>query len=238
MTNHHSGNAITRLGRIAALGAVVLLGACEKRLPTSAEIDEMDVAGAERITTSARIFHVARRASLVEFYVDGQKVTREEAASLPGNVILSMRMTKIDVAGDTIITRITTDGTRERDPAAEAADLRRLLAMRKAQMAADSARGPEALRADVEAVEAKLSAAEAEATRKEGPSSQPRFMRTSNNGFMGLVVIDGIVSTSEALIALDPMRIVETEVLKDRVAIRVSSDPRAAYGIVKVTTRR
>jgi hypothetical protein len=37
--------------------------------------------------------------------VDGVKATREAAAALPGNVILSMRMTKTGDSGDSIVTR-------------------------------------------------------------------------------------------------------------------------------------
>jgi hypothetical protein len=228
---HSCRRMVRRCAAISLLGAAALVTACERRLPTSAEIDAMDVAGAERATSQAGVFHMSRIPSVVHFYVDGVKATREAAAALPGNVILSMRMTKTGDSGDTIVTRITTDGTRERDPAYEAAESRRWVAKRDAERASDSARGREAMQAETTTMEA-------EARRTAGSSSAGRMVRTRTAGFDGLVVIDGILSTSEALMALDPMRIVETEVLKERVAVRESSDPRAAFGIIKVTTRR
>jgi hypothetical protein len=97
-----------RVGPPALIGkasAAALVTACERRLPTSAEIDAMDVAGAERATSQAGVFHMSRIPSVVHFYVDGVKATREAAAALPGNVILSMRMTKTGDSGDTIVTR-------------------------------------------------------------------------------------------------------------------------------------
>jgi hypothetical protein len=233
MTTHTFRHAFIRLGSFTTLGAVVLLAACDRRLPTSAEIDAMDVAGAERVASQARVFHMVWVPSVMRhfYYVDGVKATPAEARALPGNVILSMRLMNFIGSGDSTVMHITTDGTRQRDPAYEAAEVRRWVAKGEEERVSDSVWGQEAIQAEIAAVEA-------EARRTAGPSSAGRMVRTRTASFDGVVVIDGIVSSSAALVALNPMRIVETEVLKGRAAMKESSDPKAAYGIIRVTTRK
>ncbi|HWK89124.1 MAG TPA: TonB-dependent receptor plug domain-containing protein [Longimicrobium sp.] len=55
--------------------------------------------------------------------------------------------------------------------------------------------------------------------------------------FTGLVVIDGVVSTPQALHRLDPNAIHEIEVIKGAAATRQYDDPRAANGVIRVTTK-
>ena len=55
--------------------------------------------------------------------------------------------------------------------------------------------------------------------------------------FDGLLIIDEKIVASTALQQLDPARIESVEVIKGNAATERYSDPRAANGVIKVTTK-
>jgi hypothetical protein len=57
-------------------------------------------------------------------------------------------------------------------------------------------------------------------------------------GFTGLLVIDGAIVNSSALATLSPDRIASMEVMKAAAAVGKYSDPRAANGVIIVTTKK
>lgn len=56
--------------------------------------------------------------------------------------------------------------------------------------------------------------------------------------FDGLVVIDGMISNNESLTQLSPQRIDRIDVLKHSAALHSFADPRAANGVIMVTTKK
>lgn len=91
----------------AALSLLVV--ACEAKLPTSAEIDQMDVAGAERATVQA----MATKAG-TEYRIDGVTATADQAHALRPEQIATMEVSQRDSSGlgHNVIRITTRDGAQ------------------------------------------------------------------------------------------------------------------------------
>ncbi|HET9011951.1 MAG TPA: M56 family metallopeptidase [Gemmatimonadaceae bacterium] len=102
--------ALVRSGALCGAAALSLVVACEARVPTSAEIQSMDVAGAER--TAARTGLIdAIHGVKTEFYVNGAKVTAAEAHAVPASDIATVDVRKGKGAGDASVISIRTVAT-------------------------------------------------------------------------------------------------------------------------------
>ena len=55
--------------------------------------------------------------------------------------------------------------------------------------------------------------------------------------FAGLVYVNGVLTSNAAFEAMNPETIQSVEVIKGAVAAALSSDPAAANGIVRITTK-
>lgn len=78
--------------RAAVLGALALAAvvvACDGRLPTSAEIARMDVAGAQRAVLAP-----LGEQGVVGYKIDGRAATKQEALAIPGARIASIEVVK------------------------------------------------------------------------------------------------------------------------------------------------
>ena len=82
-------NRTLRTGVLCATAALALVAACEARVPTSAEIQSMDVASAERSATKSGLID-AMHGGPTEFYVNGAKVSAAEAHSIAPNDIATV----------------------------------------------------------------------------------------------------------------------------------------------------
>jgi hypothetical protein len=102
--------AVVRGGALCAAAALSLAVACEARVPTSAEIQSMDVASAERTAAKAGLLE-AFHGTTPEFYVNGAKVTAAEAHAIPANDIATVDVHKGKSAGDASIISISTVAT-------------------------------------------------------------------------------------------------------------------------------
>lgn len=99
--------ALVRGGALCAAAALSLAVACEARVPTSAEIQSMDVASAERTAAKAGLLE-AFHGTTPEFYVNGAKVTAAEAHAIPANDIATVDVHKGKRAGDASVIDIRT----------------------------------------------------------------------------------------------------------------------------------
>jgi len=87
------------LVRTCALGAIAMLSivmACEARLPTSAEVANMDAGSAEKAAVQAKL--VDEKSQRVVYKVDGVVVTAAEARSIAADHIASVSVTKSGAA--------------------------------------------------------------------------------------------------------------------------------------------
>jgi beta-lactamase regulating signal transducer with metallopeptidase domain len=180
----------TRLPRFAglraagflALGAAVLVAACETKMPTDAEVQALDAS------------HAAARAGQlgmtdVDYFVDGRPATAAEANAIRPEQIVQVNVSRQDGGRNAIhiVTTAAGDGLKRPAP---------------------------------------------EGTAIAAPTGSPTLRRT----FTGLVVIDGVVSTNEALQALRPDQIESVEVTKNGDGSGYN-DPRATNGVIRVITK-
>ncbi|HET7190243.1 MAG TPA: hypothetical protein VFI52_18960, partial [Gemmatimonadaceae bacterium] len=102
--------ALIRGGALCAAAVLSLAAACEARVPTSAEIQWMDVAGAERTAARTGLIDALHGVS-TEFYVNGARVTAAQAHAIPATDIATVDVHKGKSAGDASIISIRTVAT-------------------------------------------------------------------------------------------------------------------------------
>jgi beta-lactamase regulating signal transducer with metallopeptidase domain len=95
---------LVRAGTLCAVAGLLTMVACEARIPTSAELASMDVAGAEKAAASSGAFSAGNLAD-ADYFLDGVKMSREELTKLEGERIASMTVVKGRTPGgrDTIL---------------------------------------------------------------------------------------------------------------------------------------
>ena len=84
---------LLRSGTLGALAAMAILVACEAKLPTSAEVEKMDVASAEKAVVQAKLLDEAGARNVV-YKVNGVVVTAERAHSLSAKSISTVHVSK------------------------------------------------------------------------------------------------------------------------------------------------
>lgn len=191
-----------RRTRIAAIGAAAFLmiaTACEAKLPSSPEVESMDVAKVENSGMAKVALGID---TLAAYYVDGERVSPEAARTLAGEDIGSIRILKA-TAGNEI--RITTKAAMT-------------------QRSSDFVPRDETGKRQAYSLE-------------QVPASRAKVPLPSSD-FAGLVLINGRPVPPEALARLSPDDIESVDVLKGDVASRMYDDPKAANGVIRVTTKR
>ncbi|HYW10358.1 MAG TPA: M56 family metallopeptidase [Longimicrobium sp.] len=211
--------ARTRAGLFGVLGFALLAGACDTPLPTTAEVQAMDVA-----TLEAKTLGVTAVSENVTYYVDGKQMTAAEAHALVGDQIVRMDVTRGATPAHGIV-RIHT-----RDAAALHAAVHGERLRHPAVSAVSTESGVSAVSSTME-VHVDTPVADGTGVR----------IRTAGAG-MGaehpLLVIDGVLSDERTLHALGPEGIERVDVLKGEAATREYSDPRAANGVIRITTKK
>jgi hypothetical protein len=82
-----------RAAALAAIAALAMAAACEARVPTSAEIQSMDVAEAERAAARTGLV-AAVHGTTTQFYINDVKVSAAEAHAIPPNDIATVNVEK------------------------------------------------------------------------------------------------------------------------------------------------
>jgi hypothetical protein len=213
------GTPITRSGRaravgLGALGAFALVAACETRMPTSVEIDEMDVAAAAAHAEAWQI--ITPYFERVTYILDGVEVTAEEARAISAEDILELRVVRATAEEGARIRLLTRDG----DSALEtgtmeirtAGEDRPLVALR----AGEGGEGTD---------------------RVLVRGSSDRITYGPMSSFEGLIVIDGVIAPTSELRALRPDQIANIEILKGPAATRAYDDSRAEHGVIRITLK-
>lgn len=226
-------------GALVALSAILV--ACEAKLPTSAEVDELDGKSAMKLASGTDL-RVAR------FFVDGKEVTSDSASRVSERTFASVDVRKADdgraemhirtmaqgpsrmkvrtLNGDTMT--LVASRLRVTDSTVSGSDDKAILVDSMVKSDVDvTARRPFMLRS--RSVDSTVPVLEL------APSRQPL---RSKEAFTGLFIIDGKVTTPDAANRISPDRIASIEVLKGDAAQRLYSDPRAAQGVILISTKR
>ncbi|HEX8318571.1 M56 family metallopeptidase [Longimicrobium sp.] len=218
--------------RASALGVVAtaaLATACEAPLPSSAELETMDVAGVEARTTQL----VAPGSDDTIYMVDGKQVTAAEAHALSADRIMRMEVNRMRAPSDG--TQTIHIYTREGVASGLAPSVR--------EPGTEPAGGPNRIHVN------EMRPTPTPGAGGGSPSTGATSVRTADGGsrsggtvradtFNGLLIVDGVVTPSSALRSLDHQNIASVEVLKADAATREYDDPRAAHGVIRVTTKR
>jgi beta-lactamase regulating signal transducer with metallopeptidase domain len=202
--------AIVRTGTLATLAGLSILMACEARLPTSAEVDKMDVASAEKSMVQAKILPDKEVAEIV-YTVDGKTVTADQAHRLSAD-----RIATINIAKGTLMKTISDSG--------------KIYSYVNIRTAGEGAGKGESMK-----VAFMKGKAEESALRE-----HTLLMKTKSDGkgFDGIVIIDGVRASEGALAKISRDDIASIEVTKGPSAALLSNDPAAANGVITVVTKR
>ncbi len=227
MTARTSRSSVAvRLGGALLVG-VALLAACESKLPTSAEIDGMTAASATKRVAEVTGIDTSK----VSYMIDDRRVTKEEAEKLAAANIASIDVQggKSSLNGSVVRIRtgqnvpMTNDSLARVEVSADGAMIRKI--------GPDSAAGGKLAAGNFRVL-----------SRTPGSDSAQRIAIASSKvrtPFNGLLVIDGVFAKAGTdLDAISPDKIERIEVVKGPTARILYDDPRAANGVIVITTKK
>lgn len=215
MTPHHRPFTYVRRGALAATALVAFAIACDAPVPTS--VNGVQAARTTAASPTSPNFDLAALGDTTVIHIYGVVDDPNEPLSFKAN-------------GAPVF--VTTDSTRMHDLNAKL----EFTVMTNAERAyritqAHGTREPEITLDPAQAVREKAFVGAMIAART------PQQQMVSRKEFNGLVLIDGKLSTQAALKQLSPQRIQTIDVLKDAAATSKYADPKAANGVISVTTK-
>jgi len=208
--------ARTRASAIALLAVSALVVACETKMPTSADIDQMNVAAAEQGARKVMLVNDAH------YTIDGVAATADQAHTLDATTIASINIVK--GANGNEINIITREGA-DRQATRKAA----LYSEMNGVMQAKSDERGGTPSGTVFYRKRSLQGATAESTMVSS-IAHPK-------AFTGLVFINGVKSDPSAIQTLDRNSIKSVEVIKGAAAAERYNDPAAVNGVIDITTK-
>jgi hypothetical protein len=213
MTPRLSRFTHARSAAAAAIAAVALLAACEAKLPTQTEVNDMTAATA---TASAQKMQLLSSDS-ARYQVNGVAVSAAEANGIPANRITSIQVMKGASAPDgKALVSITT-----REPG----DTSGGSAVRTRFMIIDGAPSNGAKRFMI-------------TDRGAAGAGADSLPRDHLQQFDGVILIDGVRSSPSAMHSLTPDDIVSVEVIKGASAASLYDAPEAKNGVIRITTKK
>ncbi len=271
MAHHRPRFAAVRGAAFAACALAALLVACDADLPTATEVNQMDVAGAERAMVRTHASFMAD--SNATYTVDGVPASYDEAHALAPGEIARVHLqgnASADYAPEMRVDIITVAAAGTlRDDGAAASEKSRVMLRRSASAGAagtrvsggvngayrvegtatfgaeDRTNGLSTLSTRLrdyhsgDTVTVKLQGGVRLSTGARLDGTQPSAIRLKERP---LIYIDGVLQEDASgsagpLSRLSPENIQSIEVIKGPAASAVSSDPRAANGIIRITTK-
>jgi beta-lactamase regulating signal transducer with metallopeptidase domain len=212
----------------ALIAAAAFVTACESKLPTSAEVNQLDAAGTRELATKASL--IEERA--VNYFVDGQKVSAAMADKIAAERIASVSVVG-KTAGKVGEIRIATKGTVVEVPIGDQPLTFERNSVRVVASPVERAAGSAAI-----TFERKMAVASpVPGTGGGSGSGSSKFVESPVRKFEGLVVIDGRIVERGEMDRLSPDQIASIDIVKGEAAKVLYSDPRAAFGVIKVTMK-
>ena len=221
-------------GALAACSVVLFALACDAKLPTSDEVNSMDVSAAEGAAKRLAIFGV--NDSLVTFTIDGRQATAREAHALaPGEIAtIEVMKKKIDESAGS-----GTESGQVRIITKRAADSLGIVGMR--EPADGSPRAVTIVRRDTVGggkgevgVRFKTLMADTVVFHATGPNDAATVKREP---FNGVLLLNGVRVDNKALTEIPPDQIASIEVTKGAAARKLYADSAAANGVISIKTR-
>ena len=212
MTRSASKRTLARTAGLTALALAGLLAACEVRVPTTAQIEQMDGRTVNTWLDSAV------GTTNAEYYIDGKRATAAEANALTTAKVVAVRV-------DVIPRRVD---IRTQPLPVFASDVGQSADSTLSAKVTQGAVAPGTRRVTaVSSTEPRVSIA----TRIDKSQSREPFA--------GLAIIDGKIRDSDAVLQLDPKRIQSIEVIKGARALELyPHEARARNGVITVKTNQ
>jgi hypothetical protein len=236
-----------------AIGAMLVLVACEAKVPTSAEIAQMDVASAQRSAAEGGFLRTPSK-SAVDYFVNGVRVSAEQARALEARQIGSIEVVRSELptGRDTILVT-TVDRMPRRSLRTDSAEAARYGGSEHSFERKRMSDSTEKMVAHVERELAAVRASES-GSKEKTPRAYIR-RRSSAGGPEPTITIDGKVATEAQLAALDERDIASIAVYKGKEGqmllrsnggehLEVKSGPDSSLGakdieaLIAVTTKR
>jgi len=227
MTARRSRFATSRRALGAIIAVAALVTACESKLPTSAEINAMDATTAAAKASEVELFDESKAA----YVVDDKVVSAQVAKAIPAEEIAEVRIVGKDASGTGEIRLRTKGSLLEKTPDSLVAFYR------KSGSEVEVVRGKPIMLEDRDGstrVMLDKSAGESASTERPRVMLKKSPYRTT---FDGLLLVDGQPMASGDLNRIDPESIATIEVVKGDAAKTRYTDPRAANGVIVVTTK-
>lgn len=194
---------------LAALAMLAILAACEAKMPTAVEVENMDVAAAERSARKTALIALGDSLN-TNYTVDDRIVSAAEARSIRAEDIASIAVRRLE------------DGSRS------SVDIR----TRASGAPEDGFRTRELVTGSGERMRVRVF----DGSRP--PLAAEKDVVVGSRQFDGLVIIDGVISSGGAMAALPPDRIVTVEVVKGDAAAKLyPNEPAAKRGVIRITTK-
>jgi TonB-dependent SusC/RagA subfamily outer membrane receptor len=197
-----------------ALASLALLAACEAKLPTEDEMNNMTAA-----TATQAVGRVAMMDTMdVSYFVNGTQLTKAEANAIKPDSIASVSVLKKSTGGEIWIVTRDASAAGAPDQAGSAKTPAGATPLARATMIfkADSSRTSALVRSD---------------------TLRP-VMTGDAPAFNGLLVVDGVVRDANTINSISPDRIESVNIVKGAAATALYSDPRAANGVIQITTKK
>jgi hypothetical protein len=223
MTDRAPRFARTRGALLVLCGATLLGAACETALPTSPEIEALDVAAAEQRAERLGV----RLDDGAQYSIDGEAVDAAAARRLRVEQIASIELVR---RGTPVEPGEPLDG----------AAAIRITTVEAAANAAAAAAAGETTRAAADFAARVTPRGNAAAAAE--LFDEARRVRVLNAvpvgaGFEGLLIVDGAAAPASSLRDLRPADIESVEVLKGPAAALIYTEPAARNGVLRITTK-
>jgi beta-lactamase regulating signal transducer with metallopeptidase domain len=232
------------LVRVLATGAfasLALLAACEAKLPTAEEMDNMTASTATAAAGKVALIDTAK----VVYFINGTEVTKADADKLNAETIASVNVLQKGKQSGGEVRIVTRTNTRPGDSIAET----RIEFVRTDSAATSTFVTPgDSMTFTANAVvkradESKprtpgtgVVLADGWPMRIAGPSSPAAG--PARTGFTGLMILDGVITDPAIVNSLAPDQIASVDIIKGAAATALYSDPRAANGVIRIKTKK
>ena len=234
-----------------AITSLALLAACEAKLPTSDEMDRMTASSATAAAGRVAMIDTAK----VVYFVNNVAVSKADADKLSAELIASVNVLQKGAQSGGEVRIVTRDDARALAAALDAA-----------RYAIDSASSPTRVtlvRTDPDPTRVTFttpgSTRTLSADSRQAVSGDSLMIRMKHadersgvrvatpvatgdtkprTGFAGLMIVDGVITDPAIANSLAPDQIVSVNVIKGAAAQQQYHDPRAANGVIVISTRK
>jgi beta-lactamase regulating signal transducer with metallopeptidase domain len=209
-----------------AIASLALLAACEATLPTSQDVDRMTASTAT--TAAARVSMIDT--TNVSYFINGVAATKAAAEKLNAEQIAEVNVTKSSATDGGTVYIVTRDAEGVANAAGSSKTATRVTVTTPTEevVTSTTGRNTAARRPQTNG----LSVIEELSTPPVPPQAPTR------SGFTGLMIVDGAITDPAIANSIAPDQIVSVDITKGPAARAQYSDPRAANGVIKITTKK